>query len=404
MIQSAKKPIIIIGGGMVGLLLARLLAIAKISTIIIEEEKPLLCWNKENVDSRVSAINVTSQRLLKAAGIWQDIRKQAYSPLIKLRVWDSLSGGEVSFDSAGIGVPALGVVVENREIVQALWKKCQDDFYIRFICPAKPKKLLRAIDFVELELNNNWKIQTLCVVGADGRYSWLREQMSIEMDEWSYEQSAIVAVVKTENTHQQIGWQVFLLKGILALLPLANPHYCAVIWSVATEKANYLTMLNELEFNKELNSAFGLRLGKIQRITEPKAIALVMRHVKNYIGFRMVLTGDAAHTIHPLAGQGINLGFMDAACLAQCFIDAHQKNRDLGNAHVLRRYERWRKGDNMIVLAAVHFFKEFFDTQSPFFIQARSLGLNAINHLNSVKNCFMKIATGEASELPSLII
>ena len=404
MTQSEKKPIVIVGGGMIGLLLARLLAKAKINAIVIEARKPLLRWNKENLDSRVSAINVISQRLLKTAGIWKDIRKQAYSPLIKLKVRDDLGGAEITFDSAEVGAPALGAIVENREIVRALWQKCQNDFYIEFICPEKPKQLFHTIDFVELELNNNRKIQTLCVVGADGGYSWLRERMSVEINERSYEQSAVVTVVKTENTHRQVGWQVFLPQGIIALLPLADPHYCAVVWSVATEKANYLITLNESEFDKELNNAFGLRLGKIQRITEPKAISLIMRHVKKYTDLRMVLIGDAAHTIHPLAGQGINLGFMDAACLAQCFIDAYRKNYDLGNLRVLRRYERWRKGDNVMMLVAIYFFKECFGAKFPFIIQARNFGLHIINYLNPIKNCFMKIAMGEMNELPDLII
>lgn len=400
--ELKKKPIAIVGAGMVGLLLARLLAKAKINTVIVEAKKPLLRWNKETLDSRVSAINAVSTRLLKTADVWQDIRKPTYSPLVKLKVWDGLGGAKITFDSAEVGACALGAIVENREIIRALWQKCQEDPFVEFICPAKPKQLFHTMDFVELELDDR-KIQTPCVVGADGGHSWLRQHMSIEINERPYEQSAVVTVVKTENAHQQTGWQVFLPKAVLALLPLADPHHCAIVWSVATEKANHLMALDETEFNEELNNAFGLRLGSIQRLTEPKTIPLIMRHAKKYIGSRMALIGDAAHTIHPLAGQGVNLGFMDGACLAQCFIDAHQKNQDLGNLRTLRRYERWRKGDNTIMLAAMRLFKECFGAQFPFMVQARNIGLNITDRLNPVKNCFMKIAMGEVSELPNLI-
>ena len=401
--EFKEKPIVIIGGGMVGLLLATLLAKAEINALIIEAKKPLLYWKKESLDSRVSAINAVSQRLLKTSTVWEAIRKPMYSPLVKLKVRDDLGGAGITFDGAAVGTPTLGAIVENREIVRALWKRCQKDPYIEFICPAKPIQLLQSPDFIQLELDNDRKIRTSCVVGADGVHSWLCEQMKIEINECAYEQSAIVAVVKTENIHQQTGWQVFLPNAVLALLPLANSNHCAIVWSVATRKADYLTELDDATFNFELNNAFGLSLGKIQRLTKPKAIPLIMRHAKKYIGPRMVLIGDAAHTIHPLAGQGINLGFMDAACLAQCFIDAHQKKRDLGNMRVLHRYECWRKGDNAIMLVAICFFKEFFGTQLPFIVQARNFGLNITDRFNTVKNCLMKIAMGEVSELPDLI-
>lgn len=401
---SELKPLTIIGGGMVGLLLATLLANKKINVVVIETKKPLLQWKKESLDSRVSAINPASQHLLKVIGIWKEIRLQAYSPLIKLKVWDGLGGAEIIFDSADVDSPSLGAIVENREIVRAFWQFLQNNPYVKLICPAKPIQLLQLDDFIELELNNKQKIQTFCVVGADGAYSWLREEMKIELSEHSCKQSAVVAVVNTENDHQQTGWQVFLPpKSVIALLPLADSHNCAIVWSSTTKEADDLMIMDEKTFNAELNNAFGLQLGEIHCLNSPRSVPLIMCHAKKYVKPRMVLIGDAAHTIHPLAGQGVNLGFMDAACLAQCIIDAHQEQRDMGSLRVLRRYERWRKGHNTMILAAMRLFKECFSTQFPFIVQARNMGLTVANRFNFLKNYWMKIAMGEMSDVPKLM-
>ena len=400
---SELKPLTIIGGGMVGLLLAALLADRKINVVILEAKKPLLQWEKESLDSRVSAINSASQRLLKIIGIWKEIRSQAYSSLMKLKVCDGLGGAEIIFDSADVGAPSLGAIVENREMVRALWQRLQNNPYVELICPAKPLYLSPSDGFIELELNNKQKIQTFCVVGADGSHSWLREKMKIELSERPYKQSAVVAVVKTANDHQQTGWQVFLPEAVIALLPLTNPHHCALVWSFPTEEADKLIVMDRKIFNVKLNNAFGSRLGEIDCLNSPKSIPLIMRHAKKYVEPRMVLMGDAAHTMHPLAGQGVNLGFMDAACLAQCVIDAQQEQRDVGSLRVLRRYERWRKGDNTMMLAIMRLFKECFGTQFSFIVQARNMGLTIADRFSFLKNCCMKIAMGEIGDLPKLM-
>ncbi|MFV9990641.1 MAG: UbiH/UbiF/VisC/COQ6 family ubiquinone biosynthesis hydroxylase [Coxiella endosymbiont of Dermacentor nuttalli] len=401
---SKVMPVTIIGGGMVGLLLAALLANAKIRVAIVEEKSPLLCWNKSSLDPRVSAINAVSGRLLKKLGFWQDIRKSAYSPLIKLNVWDSIGGGEIIFDSVEVCASALGAIVENREITRVLWQKLKENPLVEFICPEHPCSVSHSEEFIDLEFSSQKKVQTSLLVGADGSHSWLRNQMNIDIQESSYEQSAVVSVVKTENPHEQTGWETFLPDAVLALLPLANPHNCAIVWSVSPEKATQLMAIDEKSFNTEISHTSNLRLGKIHRLTQPKVVPLIMRYAKKYLDSRMVLIGDAAHTIHPLAGQGVNLGFMDAACLAQCIIDARYKKLDVGSVRVLRRYERWRKGDNLMMLAAMRFFKEFFGTQLSLIVQMRTMGLMMTNRLNFVKNCFIKIAMGEVFDLPDLII
>ena len=401
---SKLKPITIIGGGMVGLLLAALLADEKINVVIIEAKKPLLQWDQKSLDSRVSAINSASQRLLRIIDIWKEIDLKAYSSLMKLKVWDGLGGAEIIFNSADMGSPSLGAIIENREIVRTLWQRLKNDPYVRLICPVKPLHLLQSDSFIELELSNKQKIQTFCVAGADGSHSWLREKMKIELSEQHpCRQSAIVAVVRTENSHQKTGWQVFLRESVIALLPLADSHTCAIVWSSMIEEIDKLMMADKRTFEAELHNAFKFQLGEIRCLNSPKSVPLIMHHVKKYVRPRMVLLGDAAHTIHPLAGQGVNLGFMDAACLAQCIIDAQRERRDVGSLRVLRRYERWRKGDNTMMLATMSLLRECFSTQFPFIIQARNIGLAIANRFNFLKNYWMKIAMGEISDMPNLM-
>ncbi len=400
--SSAKPTVTIVGGGMVGLLLAALLSEANFHVVVIESKKPSVRWNKETLDARVSAINRVSQRLLEKLTVWNEVHRESYSPLMQLKIWDGLGGAEIDFDSAEIGVPALGAIVENREIVRALLSFLNKKSNVELVCPATPAELIRHEHSVDLILEDKTKISSSIIVGADGAHSWLRTQMNSDLVEKPYEQSAVVTVVQTEEPHQKTGWQAFLPDGILALLPLFHSHRCAIVWSTSTENANQLIALKEDEFTIEINNAFGLRLGEIKRLTSPVAIPLVMRHAKNYVEPRLALVGDAAHTIHPLAGQGVNLGFMDAACLAQCLIDARDQHKDLGSVRVLRRYERWRKGDNALMLLGMRMFKELFGSHSSVIIQARNMGLQLTNRFNFLKNALMRYAIGETDDLPSV--
>ena len=331
MFTDHQYPITIIGGGMVGLLFAWLLKSAQIPIVVVEAQAPLLQETANLWDARVSAINAASQQLLENVGIWQLLRPTTFSSLQKLKVWDSLGGAAINFDSAMVGVPALGAIVENREIIRVLWQQLQAHEPITLLTQVRPQQLTRKNNDIEIMLDNHQKIQTQLVVGADGGKSWVRQQMRSEIVERSYEQSAVITVVKTQLPHQQTGWQAFLPAAVLALLPLRDPYHCAVVWSVSTARAHQLISLTADQFNDELNAAFGVRLGDMKCQQEPQAIPLVMRHAKRYVESCLALIGDAAHTIHPLAGQGVNLGFMDAACLAQCIIDAHQQARDIGS-------------------------------------------------------------------------
>ncbi len=394
--------VVIIGGGMVGLLLAAALASEDIAVTIIETKEPQLDWELDSFSARVSAINVVSRRMLRNLGVWKHVRESSYGTLMGLTAWDSVGGGEISFDSADVGVPDLGVIVENRELVRVLWEHCAEQPQISIHCPVTPKAINKHEDGFTIDLEDGTTLKASLIIGADGAHSWVRGEMAAKLKTKSYRQSAIVTVVKTQSAHENIGWQAFLPTGPLALLPLANPHRCAIVWSATSKQAENLMAMDTNEFECELNNEFGVRLGEIAVLTERRAIPLRMRHVQHYVEPRLALIGDAAHTIHPLAGQGVNLGFMDAACLAACLSQAKQKGQDFGNMKVLRRYERWRKGENALMIAAMRSFNDLFLSDSTMLVQARNMGLKITNRLTSLKNCFMKVAMGEMQELPPL--
>lgn len=388
--------VVIVGGGIVGLFLASLLSRENMTVTVIENKKPDIDFDLMTLTARVSAINASSQRLLENRGVWKLLREKAVAPLCQLKVWDSLGGASLDFDSAQIAAPALGAIVENRELIRVLWEFLQQNEKVTLI-QATPQTLSRAGEYHEIVLDNGESISAALIVGADGGESWVREQMRTEVIERSYEQSALIAVVETEQSHQFIGWQAFLPEGVLALLPLRSAKQSAIVWSSNTERANALMQLEIESFNEAINNDFGTRLGEIKRLTDPQIFPLVMRHAKNYVQSGLALIGDAAHTIHPLAGQGVNLGLMDVVCLAECLIEAHQKHRDLGSLRVLRRYERWRKGENTFMLWAMRGFKEIFNSTNPLLVQARNTGFKITQQSNFIKNYFMRLAMGERS-------
>ncbi len=401
MSKALNVDVVIVGGGMVGLVLAAALVRNRFKVAIIESKKPTLSW-PDKPCARVSAINVASINILKNLEIWRELNKKSISSLMRLKVWDSIGGGEIEFDSAEMGAKELGCIVENREIIRAAWQQLEKNSDAHLFCDQTPAELNRHERSVEIFLQDKQCIKASLCVGADGDNSWVRDQIHSEMKMRSYQQNAIVAVVETELLHQSTGWQAFSAAGPLALLPLQNPNQCAIVWSQTCDRAKQLMAMDELDFECELNNEFGLRLGHIKYLHDRRAFPLVMRHVAQYVDGRVVLIGDAAHTIHPLAGQGVNLGFLDAAALAQCLNDARHKQQDIGNLKSLRRYERWRRGDNAEMICAMRGFSDLFMTSSTVTVQLRSHGFNLVDKMPWLKKQFMRVALGKKSDLPNL--
>jgi 2-octaprenylphenol hydroxylase len=418
--------IAIVGGGTVGLALACALVtppsspFAKSLRIVILEGRSFGSSLPENkIDSRVSAITRASENILKAIGAWSFIPQKRMTPYGEMKVWEECGGSsEIHFNCAEIAEANLGHIVENHAVQFALFQvltRLNDSNHhttshhprdqnssVEMICPAS----LLALEVVEggylLKLDNELTIKTSLVVGADGASSSLRELSGINTRGWDYQQSALVSTVKSTLPHQQIARQRFLATGPLAFLPLSDPHTSSIVWSTTPEEAIRLKALDNETFCHELTHAFELALGNILSAEERMVFPLRMQHVNQYVKPHLALVGDAAHTLHPLAGQGVNLGLLDAACLADVIHEAVAKRREWGSLSTLRRYERWRKGHNLGMIGAMECFKQLFSNDHPILKGLRNTGLTITNRISPLKNLLMRQAMGSIGELPSL--
>ena len=393
--------VIIVGGGMVGACMAGALAQTPLRIALVEGRVFADNWSNEHYDPRVSAISRASQNILSALGAWETMVAERVSPYSAMHVWDACGRGEIHFDCADIGEPTLGHIIENRVILKGLLHALQEHNNVELLCPASPREMTQHPEHVSLYLDNGAVLQGKLLIGADGANSWVRIRAGISTRDYDYQQQAIVTTVKTERYHQDTAWQRFLPTGPLAFLPLPD-GYSSIVWSTGTEHAQQLLAMDDAEFKHALQQGIDNRLGEIISVDERAAFPLKSRHANEYIKPRMVLIGDAAHTIHPLAGQGVNLGFADAASLAEVLLDALAANKDIGQTAVLRRYERWRKGSNLAMLSAMSGFKHLFGNELPVVTQMRNLGLSLTNRSTPMKNLFIRYAMGLKGDLPKL--
>jgi 2-polyprenylphenol 6-hydroxylase len=396
--MSQHYDVIIVGGGMVGATLAAALSEQQslnIALVEAREVSPLLDTDKP--DLRVSALTHASETLLKNLAIWPLLKENRISPFNQMKVWETQSS-LLHFDSADIGEKLLGNIVENRNLQLASLQRCQQQKNIEFLCPASP------ISFAdnELELEDGRKLTADLIVGADGAQSLLRDWKDIQVHGWDYHQSAVVCTVTTEKSHQQTAWQRFLPEGPIAFLPLKNTHQCSIVWSNSTEEAELICKLDDDRFKSILEKAFQHTLGDIVDVSKRASFPLKLRHADHYIEPGFALVGDAAHTIHPLAGQGVNIGLLDAATLAEIVITAHQKGRNIGSVHTLKKYQRRRKGDNLAMQFTMDAFKRVFGSDLEPVRWARRFGLKTVNQSSLLKNIFMHQASGHRFANPNL--
>jgi len=404
--QQHSVDVIIVGGGMVGLLFANSLINSNISIAIVESSAQPAAWEPQQWQQRVSAITLASQHMLENLGVWQTILAMRVSPFYQMQVWDAAGDGVIHFDAAEVGQQCLGHIVENNVIQTALQQQIaqqqsEHSDTVTWFRPATPQHLTINSDDVRLTLDNGDELVAKLIVGADGAHSWVREQAAISVSTTHYNQTAIVATVTTERPHQYTAWQRFLPSGPLAFLPLSNGD-SSIVWSTTPQQAATLLKYDDKTFKQELAQAFDYQLGDIVHTSARHAFPLSAQHAQHYIKHRLALLGDAAHTIHPLAGQGVNLGFADAASLAEVIGDALLAGKDIGRHDVLRRYERWRKTDNLVMLNAMTGFKTLFGASHPLVTSLRNLGLNITNQLSPVKNVIIRHAMGLSGDLPRL--
>lgn len=405
-IENSNYDVVIVGGGLVGATLACGLAqnISQLKIAVIDAVEAKPDWDESSYDLRVSAITRASQNMFKNIGVWDKICEQRVSPYRDMFVWDAGGKGEIHFDSADLGEADLGHIIENRVILKALQHQMSTFENIDFLCPAQINSIEFKTDNTVLELKDlkdkkmvNLKLTAKLVVGADGSASWIRQQADIAVKGWDFNQAALVTTVKTEKYHQDTAWQRFINTGPLAFLPLSN-GFSSIVWSTTPEDALRLTKLSSDEFALELEQAFESKLGKIESVAERAIFPLRLFETMHYIKPGLALVGDAAHTIHPLAGQGVNLGLADVASLVEVISEAVNDKKDLASLAVLRRYERWRRADNRSMLLAMDGLKRLFGSELTAVKKLRNAGLSMTNQLTPLKNIIMHQAMGLTSE------
>ena len=425
-----KFDLLIVGGGMVGLTLALAVRQQSELSVAIVDNAPVGGLSdglsetlSEEPGVRVSAINAASQQMFSNLNIWQDIIDQRAQPYHDMHIWDKAGYGQLDFSlndvnhsSVGHGPEQLGFIIENKVIRNALWHKAAQDSGIEFFTENKLQQLNPSDNevFATFEPNSNnsqpMPIVAKLVVGADGANSWVRKQMNVPLTFRDYDHHSIVATVKCQQGHQSTAWQVFLETGPLALLPLYQEDLCSIVWSTSPEEATRLSALSVADFGKEITAASDGKLGKVTLVSELFTHPLTMRFAQEFVKGRMVLVGDAAHTIHPLAGQGVNLGLLDAAALSQTISkQLNQAKNDGGvdNNHwysdkSLQQFARWRKSEAAEMIAAMEAIKQTFTPQQSAIKLLRGLGMSLLNKFAPAKALMINQALGYKSNLPEL--
>ncbi|OCH31934.1 FAD-dependent 2-octaprenylphenol hydroxylase [Aliivibrio fischeri] len=399
MMQSVD--IAIIGGGMVGLTVAAALENSGLRIAVIESQLP-----EEELaslpDIRVSAISRASENILNNVGAWQGILSRRAAPYTSMRVWEQDSFAKIEFEAEDIAQHNLGHIVENRVIQLSLLDKISKQENVTLLAPERCTNIMFGESEAWINLESGKAITAKLVVGADGANSWLRNQLDIPLTHWDYGHSALVANIRTVDAHNATARQIFRPEGPLAFLPLGETNLSSIVWSLDPLQAEDLVSMPEDDFNKRLTTAFDNQLGLCSVEGARQAFPLKMRYAKDFVRDRAVLVGDAAHTIHPLAGQGVNLGLADAAALAETILALQNESKDIGLKVNLRSFERWRKAEAAQMIASMQGFKELFSGSNPVKKFIRGVGMSLTNELSPVKDECLKRALGLSGHLPEI--
>lgn len=391
--------IVVVGGGMVGAALACALGNSGLSVAVIEKIRPEPFSPDQPHDLRVSALSIASQNILQSVGAWQGIIDRRACPYRRMRVWESQ--GETEFCSDDIDRSELGFIVENRVTQLALLERLQDFSNIDLLCPVGISEIEYIPGNSRLHLDNGQHVSARLLVAADGGQSRVRQAVGIGVTSWDYEQHALVIYIETAYGQQDITWQHFLPSGPQAFLPLTGNHG-SIVWYNSPDEVRRLKKLSHAALRVELMQAFPECLGEVKRIIATASFPLKRQHAQHYVKAGAALVGDAAHMINPLAGQGVNIGLLDAAALAQVIVEASDNARDITSLRVLQRYERMRRNENLKMMTIMDVFYRVFSNRVLPLKLLRNLGLGLAERLTPAKNKIMRYAMGLEGNLPKL--
>lgn len=394
--------VIIVGGGLVGNTLAGLLGRKGIECIIIEAGDKIEKVESSPSDPRALAISHASQRILASFDAWPRLPRDRLGYFLSMHVWDQNGTGEIEFNSADLCQPTLGYIIEQSVLQGVLEQVVSFIPGVKVYHNAKLSDIRWQQDHVTVVLDNKEQLSAQLLVAADGVHSASRELAGIRCKVHDYQQQAVACVVKTALGHGHIARQRFLSEGPLAFLPMHEQQQCGIVWSTRPQHAQDLLQMQASEFNQALELAFDYSLGEVIESGRRGSFSLRRAQAEHYCRERFVLIGDAAHSVHPLAGQGANLGLLDAASLAQLILAASKNNKDIAAPRVLRAYERWRKGENKITMMTMEGFKYIFENQSSPVPMLRNKALDFANSFIPLKHTIMRHAMGLSGDLPEL--
>jgi len=405
---TTRVDVLIVGGGMVGMGLALALGSAGLEVAVVDREDPATLLDAP-YDGRASAIAYGSRRVLEGLGAWQAMADAA-EPILDIRVSDGDAPLFLHYDHRAVGEEPLGHIIENRAIRRALFARRAEIPAIDLRAPASVAEIEFGAGGVTATLADGARIRASLAVAADGRHSWLREQAGISVTRWSYRQTGIVCTMGHERPHRGVAHERFLPAGPFAVLPMtdvtddpAQGHRSSIVWTEDERLAPAMMALDDDAFSAELGRRFGPWYGEVRVLGGRWSYPLSLLHANRYIAPRLALVGDAAHAIHPIAGQGLNLGIRGVAALAEVMVEAARLGLDVGGADVLARYERWRRFDAMALVAVTDGLNRLFSNAIPPVRMIRDLGLAGVNLVAPAKRYFMRHAMGMVGDLPRLM-
>ena len=397
-----RADVIIFGGGLVGLALASALDSSGVSTIMVDPADPAP-RSEASFDGRTSAVSSSSMRMLETIGLADHLAEPG-CPIWRIAVADGLKPGGLHFDPDDN--EPLGFMHENRHLRAALQARAEAAKNIWLMWKSRVTDVDRGDHGVVVSLEDGRKLSAPLLVAADGRNSRTREAAGINVARWRYDHQAIVSVLRHERPHEHVAYEIFYPTGPFALLPMnddAGGHRSAIVWSVPQEDAAGWLSLNEDDFAAEAEAAMGGFLGKIVMLAPRSTFPLGFHHAAQMTSQRLALVGDAAHAIHPIAGQGLNLGFRDAAALTQVLVEGARLGLDLGDAQLLDRYQRWRSLDALSVAFATDSLTRVYGIPGATASAVRRFGMGLVGRISPLRNKLMSEARGTSGELPLLL-